>query len=129
MPAKIIQSFADKSGKSEKEVENLWKKSKLIVKKEYPDVKEDSDKFYEIIVGILKKMLKIDEEADASITTTSMGGANAQHAKHMGLVKRHPCKCDGKNCKCDDNCECKKKKKKNNESFSIRFNKYLKGDL
>ena len=41
------------------------------------------------MVGILKKMLKIKEESEASITATSMGGANAQHAKYMGMVKRN----------------------------------------
>jgi len=34
MPASIIQSFAKKSGKSEKEVEKLWDKAKEIAKKD-----------------------------------------------------------------------------------------------
>jgi len=60
-------------------------------------------------------MLKLDEESDASITTTSMGGEEAQHAKNMGLVKRNdvkPCKkCKNKKCTCK------------NESFSSWLHK------
>lgn len=59
-PPNLVKSFAKKSGKSEQEVEALWKEVKADVRKQYPDVKEDSDRFYELVVGILKKRLKID---------------------------------------------------------------------
>ena len=54
----LIKSFADKSGKSEQEVELLWDKAKELVKKEY-NKSEDEDEFYKILVGILKKMLGV----------------------------------------------------------------------
>lgn len=76
MPSPIISSFANKSGKSEKEVERLWNDTQKIVKREYPDKTEED--FYRLVVGILKKRLGIEEE-DAAITTTSMGGAEAQY--------------------------------------------------
>jgi len=43
------------------EVEKLWDKAKEAAKKEYPNVKEDSEQFYKIVVAILKKMLGIEE--------------------------------------------------------------------
>ena len=69
MPANIIKSFAKKSGKSEKEVEKLWNKAKSLTKKEYPKVQEDSERFYKIVTGMLKKMLglyNIKEETTAA---------------------------------------------------------------
>lgn len=50
MPNTMIQSFSKKSGKSVQEVEKIWDE----LKKAYPDN-------YEIIVGTLKKILKINE--------------------------------------------------------------------
>lgn len=55
MPANIIKSFAEKSGRSEKEVEELWNKAKEIAKD------NNHEEEYDYIVGILKKMLKINE--------------------------------------------------------------------
>lgn len=49
MPANIIKSFSDKSGKSEQEVERLWDKAKKIVKDEYPEVGTDSDRYYSLV--------------------------------------------------------------------------------
>jgi len=99
MPADVVKSLADKSGESIKKVEDLFNKAQKIVKDEY-NITKESDKFYPLVTGILKKMLKITtEESDGSITTTSMGGANAQHSKYMGMVKRND------------------KKKKKNEGF------------
>jgi hypothetical protein len=107
MPANIVKTLADKSGESIERVEELWDKAKLIVKKEY-NITKESDKFYALVVGILKKMLKINEESDASTTTTSVGlnpGGSGEHKKYMGMVKRNdkkPCKkCKGKECTCE----------------------------
>jgi len=36
--------------------EHLWTKAKSIARKEYPDVTEDSDNYYAIVMGIYKKM-------------------------------------------------------------------------
>lgn len=55
MPSNIVKSFAKKSNKSEQEVEELWDKAKSIAAES--GHKED----YDYIVGILKKMLKINE--------------------------------------------------------------------
>lgn len=50
MPNTMIQNFSKKSGKSVQEIEKIWDE----LKKEYPNN-------YEIIVGTLKKILKINE--------------------------------------------------------------------
>jgi hypothetical protein len=55
MPSNIVKSFAKKTNKSEQEVEKLWNKSKQIA------VDSGHKEDYEYIVGILKKMLKINE--------------------------------------------------------------------
>ncbi len=61
MPAPMIKSFAEKSGKSEKEVEDLYKKAEGIVKKQYELTKEDGDKYYALVTGVLKKSLGLKE--------------------------------------------------------------------
>ena len=61
MPSNIVKSFADKTGKSEAEVEKLWDKAKGITTKQYPDVKESDDNFYALTTGILKRMLRVEE--------------------------------------------------------------------
>lgn len=68
MPTPVINSFAEKSGKSKDEVERLYNKTKDIVKKEY-DVEVDSDQYYQIVMGVLKKMLGIEEEAVNTLST------------------------------------------------------------
>ena len=67
MPSNLIQSMAQKSGKSQDEVEGLWDKTAKIMRQQYdmtkPD-KDDSEKrkneYYARRVGILKNMLGID---------------------------------------------------------------------
>ena len=58
MPANIIKSFADKTGKSEAEIEKEWEKAKEAARKSY---KEEDDAFYPAAVSILKNMLGISE--------------------------------------------------------------------
>ncbi len=64
MPSPLIKSFSDKSGKSEKEVEELYKDAEDIVKDRYKDVEKESDRYYALVVGILKNMLKIESFTD-----------------------------------------------------------------
>lgn len=52
----LVVSFAKKYGKSEKEIEKLWNDTKEIVKANY-NVTEKDDRFYQLLVGILKKRL------------------------------------------------------------------------
>ena len=60
MPANIIVSFAQKTGKSEAEVEKLWNQAKAEADKN-DNLEKDSDRYYAYVTGILKKMLSIDE--------------------------------------------------------------------
>jgi len=50
-----VKSFADKTGKSEAEVEKLWDKAKKIAKE------SGREEDYAYITGILKKMLGLNE--------------------------------------------------------------------
>lgn len=55
MPIPFIKQLAQKSGKSEAEVDKLYRKAKIIARKE----KHGNE--YDYIVGILKKMLSLNE--------------------------------------------------------------------
>ena len=57
MPSNIIQSFADKSGKPFEEVEHMWNS----LKRELTSRGMGGDELYRMIVGIMKKNLKIQE--------------------------------------------------------------------
>lgn len=61
MPSNVVKSYAEKTGKSEAEVEKLWDKAKEQVSKEYEDVEKDSDQYYSLVTGILKNMLGLKE--------------------------------------------------------------------
>lgn len=123
MPAAMVKSFAQKTGLSVSDVEKKWEKSKELVKKEYPKIKENSDRFFALTVGILKRMLKMKEQ----ITTSNIG--------NMGPGPR------GKLFRREVRREKKKKKHKpvmiydpplNNvsgEGEEINFKKYLKESL
>lgn len=87
MPASIVKLFSEKTGKSIQDVETLWDKAKVIVKKEYPKVKETDDNFYQIVTGVLKKMLGLSEDVAApAMTTTTMG--DYQYRKKVFFQKR-----------------------------------------
>ena len=58
MPSGIVKSFAKKSGRPKKEVEAIWTKIKTDVKNE--GFSESDPKFYENVVGRLKKALKLE---------------------------------------------------------------------
>lgn len=79
MPNALVTSFAGKSGESVKNVEKLWSKSVEIAKDQY-NLTDKSKKFYPTVVGILKKMLKMDESE--GITTGNMGAY--QHYSRVG---------------------------------------------
>lgn len=66
MPNSIVKSFAEKSGRSVKQVEKLWKAAVDNVKKHYK-IDESSKKFYPRVVNILKKYLHLDEEFSIGI--------------------------------------------------------------
>ena len=55
MPANIVKSFSQKTGKSVQEVEKLWDKAKAIA------ADEGESENYAYITAILKKMLKLNE--------------------------------------------------------------------
>lgn len=62
MPAPSIKALAKKTGKSDKEIEKLWKEAKKITTQEFnkPESKF-SDKEWKYTVGILKNMLGISD--------------------------------------------------------------------
>lgn len=95
MPTPLMKSFAKQTHKKSKTVEKLWKKSEKLVKKKY-DIDEESDRFYPLVVGVLKHVLGLSKEefnedesgADngGEITTTNMG--DYVYATPMALMTR-----------------------------------------
>jgi len=47
MPTNVVKTERD---------EHLWNKAKAIVKKSYPNIREDSPRFYKLTMGIYQKM-------------------------------------------------------------------------
>lgn len=58
MPNKQLISLAKKSKITYEEVERIWKKSKKIVKKQYPHLDPKSPEFYRLVYGITKKIIE-----------------------------------------------------------------------
>lgn len=70
-----MRSFAKKADTTVKKVERLWNKSEKLVKKKYElTPEEDSDRFYALVVSVLKKILKIDEP---KVVKEDEGGGDA----------------------------------------------------
>lgn len=96
MPNNIVKSFADKSGKSETEVEKLWNKAEEIVKDKYDLTPDDEDKYYSLVTGVLKKMLKlVDEEFGTGVAASGVaagapsgGPGLGVYAPKIGKVKK-----------------------------------------
>jgi len=61
MPIPLVKSFAKKTDYSEKEVEEKFLKAEEIVKKQYPKVAVESDEYYALVTGVLKKMIGLSE--------------------------------------------------------------------
>lgn len=60
MPNALVKKYADLTGKDVEVVEDLWDKAKSIAKAEGRHPKDDA--FYPYVVGILKRMLSINED-------------------------------------------------------------------
>lgn len=61
MPSNVLKGFAKKSGKSMSDLERYWDEAKKSVKENYPDVAVGSDRYYKIVVGIVKKRAGLSE--------------------------------------------------------------------
>jgi len=88
MPTALVTSFAKKSGKSEEEVDKLFKKAMVVAMEQ--GKKESDEDFFPLVTGILKKMLKLETP---TITTTSVGnsatlGGSANFANKMGANRK-----------------------------------------
>ena len=61
MPNATVKSFAEKSGKSIEEVDELWDKAKSIADK-LKHVDKYSEQYYVYVTGTLKRMSNIEDE-------------------------------------------------------------------
>lgn len=142
MPTPLVKAFAKEAGKKPKTVDKMWKKAEATVKDKY-DIDEESDRFYPLVVGVLKNLLGIrkkelikedgeggGESGDiGGMDTTSMG--DYQFAPRLGQVVSFPAGYVGsfmvaskkkeKNYKSRVKKLKSKSKKKINEDFSDVF--------
>ena len=93
MPNNIIKSYAEKTGKSISDVESLWNKAEEIAIEK--GLEKGSDDFYAMVNGILKKMLKIDEEFAAGVASVGLasgapegGAGNGVFADKIGKTQK-----------------------------------------
>lgn len=68
MPSNIVKSLAQKTGKSEAEVEAKWEEAKKIVKKK---TSENDDKYWPTVVSVVKNMLHVNEDVGTVAMTTT----------------------------------------------------------
>lgn len=61
MPSSIVKTYAEKTGKSEKTIEKYWDKAKRLADSQENVDKEDEDRYYAYVTGILKNMLDIED--------------------------------------------------------------------
>lgn len=94
MPTPLMKSLAKDADVKPKKVEKLWKKSERLVKKKY-EIDEDSDRFYPLVVGVLKNFLGIEKEdinedgegvdiGDVEVGTTTTNMGDYQFASRVG---------------------------------------------
>lgn len=62
MPSPWVKKIARETGKSEREIEKIWKKAKEITSEEFGKSEDDfGNKEYSYTTGVVKKMLGVDE--------------------------------------------------------------------
>lgn len=83
MPSDVIKSFAKKSGKSEEEVEKLWKEAKA--KAEEQGLEDE--KMYAYATAILKKMVGLDEAYDVGDKVSYTSVKSGKRVKKGTIVK------------------------------------------
>lgn len=57
MPIASISKIAKTCNISLKKAEEYWDKAKEIVKEQYPEIPEDSSRFFSLVMGIVKNMV------------------------------------------------------------------------
>ena len=67
MPSNIVKSFAKRSGKSVDAIEGYWDEAKIVVKKKYPDVEPESDRYFALVTAIVKRMVGIEDRKVESV--------------------------------------------------------------
>lgn len=61
--AAVVASWAKRTGKSQEEAERLWKKAGDLASQNYPDLEAESDRWYQVKMGIYRRMMGVAAEA------------------------------------------------------------------
>jgi hypothetical protein len=60
----FLKSMAKKAGVTLKRALHLWGRAQFAAEEQYPEIKKKSSRYYEVVTGILKKMLRLKEDVD-----------------------------------------------------------------
>ncbi len=69
-PPPLVKKLAQRAGVAMRDAYDRWKKAGTIVSKQYPDAEPESDKWYQLKVGVFKRSLGITAEAAQSPVAT-----------------------------------------------------------
>lgn len=61
--AAVVAAWAKKAGKSREESERLWQRAGEITTKNYPDVEPESDQWYQLKMGVFRRMMGVAAES------------------------------------------------------------------
>lgn len=61
--ASVVTSWAKRAGKSQDEAERLWQKAGDLATKNYPDLDPESDRWYQVKMGIFRRMMGVAAES------------------------------------------------------------------
>jgi hypothetical protein len=61
--ASVVSAWAKRSGKSQDEAERLWQKAGDLASKNYPDLSPESDRWYQVKMGIYRRMVGVAAES------------------------------------------------------------------
>ena len=64
MPHQVVKSLAEKTGNTVEDVEKKWGIAKGVMRRQYPNVEKESEQYYSLMTGILKKSLGIKKEKE-----------------------------------------------------------------
>lgn len=61
--ASVVAAWAKRTGKSREESERLWQRAGEVTTKNYPDVEPESDQWYQLKMGVFRRMMGIAAES------------------------------------------------------------------
>ena len=81
----FMKKLANKAGVELKRALRLWGKAQFATEDQYPEIKKKSSRYYEIVTGIFKKMLRLKEDVDLKAWLAGLSNADWR-----GIIEQEP---------------------------------------